>query len=123
MDILITKNNFQTLMNVIIVDLTHTDMVQRTSIMTTHVMMLVVQDKNTTYVKRALGDDFIPLAIEMYGCFHFHFDYFFIACAHTIIPCHQRSSIIPHFPSPHQTTSGYAYYKRRILDFDGCCHY
>jgi hypothetical protein len=41
MDILITKNNFQTLMDVVIIDPIHTNMVQRTSMMTSHVAMLV----------------------------------------------------------------------------------
>jgi hypothetical protein len=31
----------------------------------------------------------------MYGCFHFCFDLFFIACAHINIAHHQRSSLIP----------------------------
>ncbi len=82
------KNNFWILMNVIIVDLTRTNMVQQTLIMTKHVMKLVAQNKTQSHIKQALGDDFIPCAIEMYGHFHFHFDYFFIACAHTIILCH-----------------------------------
>jgi hypothetical protein len=42
MDILITKNNLCTLMDVIIVDLTCTNMVQRTLTTTTHVVMMVV---------------------------------------------------------------------------------
>jgi hypothetical protein len=31
----------------------------------------------------------------MYGCFHYHFDSFLTACAHTIIACHQWSSLVP----------------------------
>jgi hypothetical protein len=42
---------------------------------------MVAQEKTQSYVKQTLGDDFIPFAIETYGCFHFHFDSFFIACA------------------------------------------
>jgi hypothetical protein len=38
---------------------------------------MIFQEKIGSYVERALGDDFILLAIEMYGCFHS----FFIACA------------------------------------------
>jgi hypothetical protein len=41
MDILITKDNFQTLMDIIIVDLTHIDMVQRTLTTTKHATMMV----------------------------------------------------------------------------------
>jgi hypothetical protein len=40
MDILITKNNFYTLMDVIIVDSARTNMVQRTLMTTTHVVMM-----------------------------------------------------------------------------------
>jgi hypothetical protein len=51
--------------------------------------------ENISYVKRTLGDDFIPLAIGMYKCLQSHFDSFFIACARTIIVCHQWSSLVP----------------------------
>jgi hypothetical protein len=40
---------------------------------------MVAQEKTQSYVEQMLGDDFIPFAIETYGCFHFHFDSFFIA--------------------------------------------
>jgi hypothetical protein len=29
----------------------------------------------------------------------------------------------PPFPSPHLTMNEYPYHQRRILNFDGCCHY
>jgi hypothetical protein len=43
---------------------------------TTHVVIMVAHEKTRSYVKQALGDDFIPLPIEMHECFHFHFDSF-----------------------------------------------
>jgi hypothetical protein len=43
---------------------------------TTHAMMMVTQEKTRSYDEKAQGDDFIPLVIEMYGCFHFRFDSF-----------------------------------------------
>jgi hypothetical protein len=43
--------------------------------------MMVVQEKTRSYVERALGYDFIPFVIKMYGCFHFRFDSLLIACA------------------------------------------
>jgi hypothetical protein len=91
MDIPITINCFHILMGIIIGNPTRTIMVQRTSTMTTHVMKMVAKEKTRSYTKQTLGDDFIPLAIETYGCF----DSFLIACAHTIIMCHQRSSLVP----------------------------
>jgi hypothetical protein len=63
--------------------------------MTTHATMMLVEENTQLYVEQASSDNFIPLAIKMYGCFHFRFDSFFIACAHTIIACHQRSSLVP----------------------------
>jgi hypothetical protein len=37
--------------------------------------------KEDTINERALGDDFIPLAIETYGCLHSRFDSFLTTCA------------------------------------------
>jgi len=45
MGIFIAKNGFWTLMDVVIVDPTCTNMVQQASTTTTHAMMMVVQDK------------------------------------------------------------------------------
>ncbi len=45
MDILIIGDGFQTLINVIIVDLIHIDLVQQTLTMTMHVTMMVAQKK------------------------------------------------------------------------------
>jgi hypothetical protein len=63
-------------MDIIIDDSTHIDMVQQTSMTTTHATMMVVQEKTRSYAKQTLGGDFIPLAIETY-CFYS----FFITCA------------------------------------------
>jgi hypothetical protein len=49
--------------------------------MTTHVTTMATQEKTRSYAEQTLGDDFIPLDIEMYGYLHSHFDSFFIACA------------------------------------------
>jgi hypothetical protein len=49
--------------------------------MITHVTTVVAQEKTSSYVEQTLSDDFIPFAIEMYGCLHFCFDSFFITCA------------------------------------------
>jgi hypothetical protein len=95
MDILINRNNFQTLMDVIIVNLICINMVQWTLTMTTFTTMMVAQEKTWSCIERTLGNDFIPLAIETYGCLHFCFDSFFTTCAHTSIAHHQRFSLIP----------------------------
>jgi hypothetical protein len=49
--------------------------------------MMTIQKKTRPYAKWVVGDDFNPLAIEMYECLHFRFDSFFIACAQTTIMC------------------------------------
>ncbi len=61
-------------MDIIIVDLTHIYMMQQALMMTSHAMMMVAQEKTQSYAKRTLGDDFIPFAIETYGCLYSHFD-------------------------------------------------
>jgi hypothetical protein len=43
--------------------------------------MMAAQEKTRSYAERTPKDDFIFLAIEMYGCLHFHFDSFLTACA------------------------------------------
>ncbi len=82
-------------MDVVIADSTCTYMVQQTSTTITHVAMMVVEEKTRSYAERAQGDDFIPLDIETYECFHSYFDSFFIVCAQTIIARHQQSSLFP----------------------------
>jgi len=72
-------------MDVIIVDLILTDMVQRASMTTTHVMMIFAQEKKWSYIEQTLvertsSNDFIPHAIEMFGYIHFRFDSFFTTC-------------------------------------------
>jgi hypothetical protein len=44
-DILITKNGFQTLVDVAIANSTHTNLVQHVLIVTVHATIVVVQDK------------------------------------------------------------------------------
>ncbi len=64
-------------------------------------MTMVVQEKTQSYSKRTPYDDFIPVAIETYGCFHFRFNSFLISFAHTIVTRHQTYFFNPfdaHFP-------------------------
>jgi hypothetical protein len=63
--------------------------------MTTHVAMLLVQEKTQSYIEQTLGNDVILLVIETYGCLRFHFDSFFTACAQTIITHHQWFPLVP----------------------------
>jgi hypothetical protein len=49
--------------------------------MITHAAMMATLEKTRSYIAQALGDDFIPLVIETYGCFHSCFDSFLTAYA------------------------------------------
>jgi hypothetical protein len=80
MDLVITKDNFQTLMDVVIADLTRTNLMQCVSMTTLHVTTIVTQDKARSYTEQAPKDDFIPFAIETYDCFHPCFDSFPTSC-------------------------------------------
>jgi glucose-6-phosphate 1-dehydrogenase len=63
-DILITRDNFQTLMDVVFANSIRTNMVQRASTTITHATMMATQKKTRSYTKQTPNDDFIPLAIE-----------------------------------------------------------
>jgi len=65
-DIVITKDNFRTLANIVIVDLICTNLVQCALTMTMHGTTFVIQYKAWSYTKRTQGDDFIPLAIDLW---------------------------------------------------------
>jgi hypothetical protein len=58
-------------------------------------MMMATQEKTQSYAKQIVGDDFIPLVIEMYECFHSCCNSFLTACAQTTIACHQQSFLVP----------------------------
>jgi hypothetical protein len=88
MDIVIIKDSFCTLANVVIIDLTYRDLVQHVSMMTTHVAIIVTQDKAQSYTKEMPKNDFIPLVIKTYNCLHFHFDSFLTSCVHACISYH-----------------------------------
>ncbi len=72
-NILITKDSFWTLMDIIIANSTNIYMVQRT-LTTTHAMMMGIQERTWWYIEQALGNDFIPLTIETY---HFLFIFYY----------------------------------------------
>jgi hypothetical protein len=76
------------------------------SMTTTHVVMKVALKKTRSYDEWTVGDDFIPLVIKTYGCFHSCFNSFFTTCAHTTIMCHQRSSLVP--------SMFFSYYKQHV---------
>jgi hypothetical protein len=94
MDIFITKNSFWTLTNVVIIDPTHINLVQHALTTTMHAITIIVQNKAWSYTKWTPRDDFIPLAIKTYDCFHLHFDSLFTSCVHANIIYHQQTSLV-----------------------------
>jgi hypothetical protein len=87
MDIVISKDGFWTLVDVVIVNLTCIDLVQHALMTIMHASIVVAQDKARSYTKQAPRDDFIPLAIETYDCLHPRFDFFLTSCVHVTIVC------------------------------------
>jgi hypothetical protein len=71
MDIIIIKDDFWTLMDVITIDLTCTNMVQQTSTTIAHAVMIAIQEKTRSYVEQAPSDDFILVIIDHMGVFIF----------------------------------------------------
>ncbi len=94
-------------MDVVIVNLTCIDLVQHVLMTIMHASIVAVQDKARSYTKQVPGDDFIPLAIETYGCFHLHFDSFLTSHVHATIVRHQQTSLIP--------SMLISYYKQQVL--------
>jgi hypothetical protein len=102
MDILIIKDYFWTSMHIVTIDPTCTDIVQWTLTISTHATMMVGQKKRWSDVEWTPSDDFIPLSIVKYGCFHFSFHPFFITCAQTTAALHQWSLVPSMFVSYYQ---------------------
>ncbi len=88
MDIVIIRDNFQTLANVVITNLIRSNLVQYAWTTIAHATIVVIQDKARACTKQTLGDDFIPLTIETYVCFHVHFDSSLTSCVHACITRH-----------------------------------
>jgi len=61
-NILITRDNFQTFMDVI-VDPIHIDIMWWTLMMTTHVTMITIQENKWSYIKRTSSDALFPLLL------------------------------------------------------------
>jgi hypothetical protein len=77
MNVYCHHRQFQTVADVVIVNSIHIDLVRCVLMIVAHVTTIVAKDKTRSYTNQALGDDFIFLAIEAYGCLHPRFDSFF----------------------------------------------
>jgi hypothetical protein len=85
MNIVITRDGFWTLVDVVIVDSTCIDLVLHVLMMITHATIVAIQDKTRSYTKHSPRNDFNPFAIETYGCLHPCFDSIFTSCVHVNI--------------------------------------
>ncbi len=88
MYVIITRDYFWILADVVFTNPIHTNLVQHASTMTMHVTIVVVQNKTWFSIEWTLGDDFIPFATKIYSFFHLHFDSFYIFYVHVNITCH-----------------------------------
>jgi hypothetical protein len=66
MDIVITRDDFWTWVDVVIANPIHTNLVQCASTTTTHVAIVAIKKKTQSYIEQTFGDDFIPLAIDIW---------------------------------------------------------
>jgi hypothetical protein len=64
-------------------------LMQNASTTITHVATNATQNKTWSCTEWASRNDFIPLAIKTYSCFHLCFDPFLTFCVHANIACHQ----------------------------------
>jgi hypothetical protein len=71
-DILITKNGFHALLDLVIANPTHTNMVQRESMKTTHATTMATQKKTRSYIIEHQAMTSFPLLLRRMGVFIFY---------------------------------------------------
>jgi hypothetical protein len=76
MDIVLIINGICTLANVVIVDATHANIVSQAISSWGVDMTIVVKAKVVSYYYQHLEDDFVLLAIKIFGCLQQHVDDF-----------------------------------------------
>jgi hypothetical protein len=65
-----TKDGIHTLVNVVVIDPTHVDLLPRSCTTQGILASNVIQAKERSYHDQHLIDLFVPLAIEIFGCLH-----------------------------------------------------
>ncbi len=83
-DIVLTKDDICTLTNVIIIDLTWPYLVPQSCTIQGFFAFDVGQAKERSYHNQHLINQFLPLAIEVFGCLHKQADMFLHDCANAI---------------------------------------
>jgi hypothetical protein len=83
-NIVFTKDGIRTLIDIVIVDPTRTDLLPRSYITQGFVASNVAQAKEKSYRNWYPTDQFLPLTIEVFGYWHKHVDVFLHNCANAI---------------------------------------
>jgi hypothetical protein len=83
-NIVLTKNGIWTLANIVIADPTQADLLPRSCTIQGLTTFDITQAKEKNYHNRHLIDQFLYLAIEVFGCLHKHANVFLHDCANAI---------------------------------------
>jgi hypothetical protein len=83
-NIVITKDDIRTLADVIIVDPTRVNLLHRSCVTQGFVASHTTQAKEKNYHNWHLTNQYLPLAIETFGCLHKHTNVFLHNCANAI---------------------------------------
>jgi hypothetical protein len=81
---MLTKNGIRTLTDIVIIDLTRMDLFPQSSTTQGFATSNAVQTKEKNYRNRHPINQFLPLAIEVFGCLHKLVDVFLHDCANAI---------------------------------------
>ncbi len=79
-----TKDGIHTLVKIVIADPTQMDLLPRSCATQGFVASDVAQVKEWSYHDQHLVDQFLPFAMEVFGCLHKQTDVFLHNCAHAI---------------------------------------
>jgi hypothetical protein len=82
--IVFTKDGIHTLLDIVIANPTWVDLLPQSCATQGFVAFDVAQVEEWRYCDQHLIDQFLPLAMEVFGCLHKHADVFLHNCAHAI---------------------------------------
>jgi len=83
-DIVLTKYNICTVVDIVIVNPTRTDLFLRSCVIQRFVTLMQLKPKKKNYHNQYSIDQFLPLTIEIFGCLHKYADVFLHNCANVI---------------------------------------
>ncbi len=83
-NIVLTKNDIRTLINILIANPTQADLFPRFYAIKGFATFDVAQVKKQSYHDQHLVDQFLPLVVKVFGCLHKQVDLFLHNCANVI---------------------------------------